>query len=371
MRINPGIHVLDVAPGAVQLGIGPGSLLLRNLQPADLGFLASLRRGVPDGSEAAAGAAVLLPAGRSASLLAALEPLLVPYEASAPPVPSLRSERLRPDASRLSAAYRLNGEEPVRHRSAAAVSIDGLGRTGALLARTLAGAGIGTLLLSDPGVVTPGDVGSAYAMTDIGMNRAAAVKRHLFRIDPTQQVLTLSDARGSSPRAIDLAVTVRPVGAVPLDRETGPEPAPRVPQLLLTNQEGGWDVGPLVIPGATPCLECLDRQRADTDPGWYAAAEALGRPDPGSRTAAGAMEDPVGGWPAGEESAGSALAAGAAAMAALVFLDGINRPALQSAVLSLRTSDGYPRLQKLAYHPSCGCRLQHREPRPVRPDAAA
>lgn len=373
MRINPGIHVLEVSPGALQLGIGSGSLLLRNLQAADIGFLAALRSGVPDGTEPATAAELSLPAERTASLLEVLDPLLVPFGGPAAPVPSLRSERLQPDAQRISSAYGVNGEQTVRHRSSATVSVEGLGRTGALLARTLATAGIGRLLLADPGLVAPDDVGPAYAMTDIGMNRAAATKRHIFRVDPTLQVLPVTgDGREAAAGTVDLAVTVRAVGAMQREQEAGTG-AP-VPRLVLTAQEGGWDVGPLVVPGVTPCLECLDRYRADTDPGWYAAVEALGRQDrPTTRTAgttdagggqrAGDPAPEVCGWPDGEETAGAVLAAGTAAMAALVFLDGVNQPALLSSVLSLRASDGYPRLQKLDFHPSCGCRLQHRSPR--------
>ncbi|MCC3273977.1 ThiF family adenylyltransferase [Arthrobacter zhangbolii] len=373
MRINPGIHVLNISPRARQLGIGSGSLLLRNLQDADVAFLGALRGGVPDGTEAAAASALRVPRERAAALIEALRPLLVPHEVSAPPVPSLRSERLAPDGRRLSAAYGINGEEPVRRRSQATVFIDGLGRAGALLARTLATAGVGRLLLRDPAVVAPADVGTAYAVTDIGMNRAAAVKRHLFRIDPTQQVLTVTDGgERTEPRAVDLAVTVRAVGAVPRGSEPGTSPG--VPSLLLSVNETGWDVGPLLVPGATPCLECLDRRRADSDPGWYAAVEALAGQDR-QRSGAGPVRSPAGNAecaiPEGEEAAGAALAAGAASLAALVFLDGINQPALLSAVLSLRTSDGFSRLQELDYHPACGCRLQHRETRAGRPGHAA
>lgn len=353
MRINPGVHVLEVSPGARQLGIGAGSLLLRNLQDTDLAFLAALRHGVPDGTETAAAEALSLPPERTASLLEVLGPLLVRQEPAAPPVPSLRAERLLPDAQRLSLAYRSNGEDTVRRRAAATVLVDGLGRTGALLARTLASAGTGTLLLADPGAVSPADVGTAYAVTDIGMNRAAAVKRHVFRIDPTLQVLVVSGATGRPGNtSVDLAVSVRTLGS---GRGEGrpADVAGGIPHLVLTAQEDGWDVGPLVVPGATPCLECLDRHRADTDPGWYAAVDALSR-------LAGSGAGPEGLVPGGEESAGAALAAGAAAAAALVFLDGVNRPALYSAVLRLRAADGYPRLQKLDYHPACGCRLQHR-----------
>ena len=48
-------------------------------------------------------------------------------------------------------------------------------------------------------------------------------------------------------------------------------------------------VGPLVLPGATPCLTCLDLHRVDRDRGWPVVAAQLGgasRPLGGQRTTA-------------------------------------------------------------------------------------
>ena len=41
---------------------------------------------------------------------------------------------------------------------------------------------------------------------------------------------------------------------------------------------GAGIVGPLVLPGAGPCLRCLDRVRAEADPGWPTlACQLFGR----------------------------------------------------------------------------------------------
>lgn len=363
MRINPGIYVLDLGPDRRQFGLGSGALLLAGLTAADLAFITKLRQGVPDGTEAAAGAAAGLGPGRHGQLLAALSAVLLPCDSSACPLPPLREERLRPDIQRLSAVYGQDASAAVARRAAAAVEIQGLGRCGAQLARTLAAAGIGTLLLGDPGVVSPADVGPAYALTDIGMQRFAAVKRHLYRIDPTVRVLNVpgpDPLRGAAGTDLAILLADRPG---PLlsggEREQ--------PHLAVSVQQCGYQVGPLVVPGATACLGCLDRHRGDADPGWYARPVPVG-PDQ-APAGAGPLPDREGlpdrealpggaELPGGEELAAAGLAAGIAASQALSFIDGLAQPVTWSAVLQLRTADGHIGLEPLEYHPGCGCRLQ-------------
>src|SRR6202042_974828 len=50
-----------------------------------------------------------------------------------------------------------------------------------------------------------------------------------------------------------------------------PDPAarlPDVPHLAVCAREAIGMVGPLVRPGVSACLRCLDLARADRDPGW-------------------------------------------------------------------------------------------------------
>ena len=349
MRINPGLHVLALSGSARQYGLGPPALVLRGLQQTDLAFLAALRAGVHDGAENAEARRCNVPPQRATALARALAPVLLPFpeqeQPGEPAVPALRAERLAADIDRISAANGVNGSAVIRHRARAAVHITGLGRTGALVARALAAAGVGTLLLSDPGVVLPADLGPAFAMADLGMGRAQAVKRQIYRVDPTIQVLT-SPEGNPAPRAahLDLAICV---GKPPLaGRSTGSSVSEH-PHLTVTVQETGIDIGPLVIPGLTPCLECFERQLADGDSTWYAAADAFSRRQ-------------IEAAPAGEETSGALVAAGTAAAQALVFLDGMVQPAVWSAVLVLRSADGYLGFKKVSFHPECGCRLQHR-----------
>jgi bacteriocin biosynthesis cyclodehydratase domain-containing protein len=48
-----------------------------------------------------------------------------------------------------------------------------------------------------------------------------------------------------------------------------------IPHLLVTYDEQGATIGPLVVPGRTPCAHCVDLHRRDADPSWVALASQL------------------------------------------------------------------------------------------------
>ena len=56
----------------------------------------------------------------------------------------------------------------------------------------------------------------------------------------------------------------------------------QIPHLAVSAGEAIGMVGPLVLPGSTACLRCLDLARADRDPAWpLILAQLAGRePDP-------------------------------------------------------------------------------------------
>jgi bacteriocin biosynthesis cyclodehydratase domain-containing protein len=111
-----------------------------------------------------------------------------------------------------------------------------------------------------------------------------------------------------------------------------------IPYLPVATGVARAVVGPLVLPGRTACLACLDRIRQDADPGWQAVADALRTGCPGP--------SPV-------------LAASAAALAAeqvLDHLDAIDRPTSVDATLEWQTGGQRARRRSWFQHPECGCR---------------
>ena len=48
-----------------------------------------------------------------------------------------------------------------------------------------------------------------------------------------------------------------------------------IPHLPIVFGERAVTIGPLVVPGVSPCLACLEQQRADADPAWLAIGSQL------------------------------------------------------------------------------------------------
>ncbi|WP_162794973.1 ThiF family adenylyltransferase [Nonomuraea lactucae] len=111
-----------------------------------------------------------------------------------------------------------------------------------------------------------------------------------------------------------------------------------IPHLLASAFEGHGSVGPLVLPGRTACLHCVDLARRDTDPAWPVVAARLG------------------GYPPGEiacDTTMATLVAAAAVGHALAFLDG------RGSTVTNGTSEVMPdwrwRSNSWPPHPECRC----------------
>ena len=117
-----------------------------------------------------------------------------------------------------------------------------------------------------------------------------------------------------------------------------------VPHLAAAASEAIGVVGPLVLPGSTACLRCLDLTRAERDPAWPLILAQL--------TGGGA--DPP--------ACDTVLAAAVATQAAAQALAYVDRPASASAVingtLELVLPDWQWRRRTWAQHDRCGCGRQ-------------
>lgn len=115
----------------------------------------------------------------------------------------------------------------------------------------------------------------------------------------------------------------------------------RVPHLVASASEAIGIVGPLVRPGSTACLRCLDLLRTDHDPAWpLILAQLAGRPP-----------SPL----ACDAPLAAAVAAQAAAQA-LAFIDGASSAdAVANATLELVLPSWQWRRRTWPPHPECSC----------------
>ena len=244
-------------------------------------------------------------------------------------------ERLRPDLASicLTGAGKEAGLRLLARRRTTSVHVHGAGRVGASVAALLASAGVGHVHVSDPGWVRHADVGPAgYTDADVGTRREDAAAGVVRRVAPTTT---------TSPGALapDLAV-LAPAGA-PDPAATAGFVRDKVPHLFVGVRETTGVVGPLVIPGSTSCLRCLELHRRDRDPAWPVILAQLCRPH------------------RAVEACDTVLATAVAAQGAwqaLAHLDGGDgRSPVADGTLEIALPDWRWRRRSRPRHPGCGC----------------
>ncbi|GIH91362.1 ThiF family adenylyltransferase [Planobispora siamensis] len=346
-RLKPALRRVVRDERTLQFGVHPRrAVVLTDLEPRVRRWVESLD-GTRDLDAALAGAAAAgLGGDRGRALLGMLTDRGVVDDAGAASRPArsmtlAERDRLQPDLDALSLAPGVTdgGLAVLERRRAAQVRVYGAGRVGAQIVALLAASGVGQLCVVDPGTARPQDlVPGGLTRIEPGMSRQDGAVELARRLSPSVTAWTgetaahLSDG-ARRPTLVVLAPVTPLDGLLVRDLVTW-----RIPHLLATAFEGFGSVGPLVLPGQSACLDCLDLARRDRDPGWPVVSARLG------------------GFPAGEIACSTALSSLVAAMAAghaLAQIDGY-----ESSVTN-GTIDVMPdwRWKKASWnvHPQCRC----------------
>ncbi|GAA3442072.1 ThiF family adenylyltransferase [Planomonospora venezuelensis] len=346
-RLKPALRRIARDERTLQFGVHPRrAVVLADLEPQVLHWVESL-----DGTRDLTG--VLAAAERAGIgerqgrvLLDLLTGRGVVDDAGASPRP-LRSlslaerDRLQPELDTLSLAPGTTdgGLAAMARRREAQVRVYGAGRVGAQITALLAASGVGRLCVVDPGTARPGDLSpGGLTQAELGMSRqdgAVAVARRLapaLTAWTGQHAAQLAD--GSRRPDLVVLAPVEPLDGL-LVRELVTW---EIPHLLVSAFEGSGSVGPLVLPGRSACLDCLDLTRRDRDPGWPVVSARLG------------------GFPAGEIACGTATATLVAGMAtghALALIDG-HDPAVTNSTIDVLPDWRWKRTS-WNVHPLCRC----------------
>jgi hypothetical protein len=251
--------------------------------------------------------------------------------------------RLQPDAHAWAAAYREAGDGLLllTERSRRHVHVEGDGRVAAAIVTTLAAAGVGIVTLQGDGRGREGDVLPAGAgAADVGTALGPAVAHAIGRVRGTSRATGPRPAGRDGPHRPDLTVLV---ADDVVDSRRGDDLVRHdVPHLAVVTLPGRVVIGPLVLPGRTPCLRCLDLHRRDRDPAWPQVAAQL-------------LSGQAGRGCGRPETASATAAAGLAALQVLVQLDGHATPVSVGRTLELTLPDGLVERRAWRLHPSCGC----------------
>ncbi|MGW0773370.1 ThiF family adenylyltransferase [Streptomyces sp. NPDC002835] len=340
---------------SVQFGVTPAHAV--TLGPVDTatGALMELldgTRGLPLLREEAR--AMGLPDGRAEALVNRLTAagLLDDPTAGGPAVAALRKraaahDRLRPDIASLSVIHPEPGGAAgrVAARRAIRVQVRGAGRVGASIAATLSAAGVGRVEVLDGGYTEPGDVAPGGLPTEaVGDRRDAAARRLVRRAAPAgrPRAAETRDPVGAEP-ALSLVVLAPRDGLAayaPALQEAEERIASGIPHLYTGVVEATGVVGPLVLPGCTACGSCMERRRADLDPG---RPRLLAQWRSGRRRTVAACDMTL-----------ATAVSGLAACHALSFLDG-GAPASAGSRWELSLPQLSWRSERIHPHPDCVC----------------
>jgi bacteriocin biosynthesis cyclodehydratase domain-containing protein len=353
IQLNPGLRLLSRGPATVQIGLdGRHGAVLDGLETADLKVLHDLSNGIDDALITGP-----LPADPACAEVAARARRIVTTLAGSGTLLSARSGRaalsrvgeLRPrltaDATAWSLAHPTAGDgwDLLAARRRRTVRICGSGRTGALLAATLACAGIGRVVVEDTTPTSPTDLIPGGAIpADLGLTRSQAAQHAVDRALGHEMANDQKESRMSSelPLAADLVVLLdrSAADAMHADRLLAAD----IAHLSVVIRETSILVGPLVRPGASPCLRCLDLHRAERDPRWPLLLAQLLSDRQRRRAPA-------------EETVLAQSAAALTAMQVLGHLDRLTIPVTVGATLEVELPDGLISRRPWPVHPSCGC----------------
>jgi bacteriocin biosynthesis cyclodehydratase domain-containing protein len=258
-------------------------------------------------------------------------------------LPERVRDRLAPELATAALAYADTdgGARVLARRQGAFVRVHGAGRTGACVASFLAASGVGHVACTDPEPAEPADLAPAGLIeADLGQPRQDGAARAVERASAA----TRTRDEGAVP---DLVVLTRPV----LPDLTDGLIRDRVPHLAVWAGEAVGVVGPLVRPGRSACLRCVDLRKADADPQWpriLAQATFAPRVRP--------------------QACDTVLAAMTAALAcaqALALIDRADRPgpapATVGGTLEVVLPDWQWRRRTWPPHPACVCGAANRE----------
>lgn len=353
----PALRRLWRDPHRLQLGTDPGRAVLLELPDPRCARLLDLL----DGTRTEAGlvreaARAGIPPERTNDLLRLLRQRGLVLDAQALAPTGLSDQARRRLTGEVSAlALRANAvDDPpavrLRRRQAAHVLITGASQLAVPIATVLGAAGVGHLDPDVDGVTRIGDTGPAGLLpADAHRPRGVAAVEAIRRAAPEANVSRLR------PHRATFAVLVGHTGPPALTALSLGNRG--LAHLAVTVRDGVVVVGPLVRPGVTPCLNCLDLHRRDRDPDWPKVCAQLNTGPHGTRT------------DGAEPLAVTTGLAGVAyaAQEVLSHIDG-GVPTTLGTTVEI-SAPGQDRRRRWHHHPRCGC-LRHGRGRHTRPPAA-
>ncbi len=288
LKINQHQQALWRSPKVMQIGLGPEQVILEDLTPAQEKLIAALYSGIADNQVEAIANQSKLDLSIAHELVEKIRPLMQIPEADrgqrsnssrgnldkTEPFSDSAVSSAFAEIIRASLVHGRDGEAVLLERGRRAVHLDDLSKTGLLITLGLAAAGIGAVITHDSSRVSQRDIGNTgYAQGLLGQSRLGAAE-WLLRGAPNRiQLVPGSKLEPKQLDNVDCAVIIAHQAIQPrlyarwMNRQ--------VPHIAVVFDSTGVSVSPMITPGITPCLFCLEQQRIDSDEGWPVLASQL------------------------------------------------------------------------------------------------
>ncbi len=248
-------------------------------------------------------------------------------------LPTAARRRIAPDLAALALTHRRRAVDVFGRRTASTVVIYGEGRIAPVIGALLASSGVGRVHIygGEKAAIADACVGGLLPIDD---QRSYAIAAH----EAIRRAAPEANTRPPHPSKVpEFVVLAR--GSICGEQQLSRHAHRGAPHLPVLLRDGTGIVGPLVIPGETACLHCLDLHRRDRDPAWPTLVSQLAT------------------HPRRPEASHVALATAAAALACmqvLAFLDGEPASAI-GAALELDGLGTSVRRRTWNPHPECHC----------------
>jgi hypothetical protein len=240
--------------------------------------------------------------------------------------------RLAPELAAASLAYGDSdgGARTLARRRDAFVRVHGAGRIGTGLATLLAASGVGRVVCVDPAPVSVTDLTPGGPIrADVGSPRAEAAARAIRQVAPE----TRTRDPGLRPDLTVLTTGFSPELPLALVRDG-------VPCLAVRAAEAIGTVGPLIVPGRSACLHCVELRKAEGDTAWPKILAQSQCAEPATAACDVAL---------------AAMSAALGAGQTLAFVDGVVSPAAVDGTLEVVLPGWQWRRRTWPPHPACPC----------------
>ena len=185
--------------------------------------------------------------------------------------PELTAAEIDTKFAELARLFSAEGDfaDALARRRKSRIFIESLGRTGLVFAKALSASEIGTLLTLDQLRVSDKDcLPLGHPRSSIGLPRATSAK---VQLETTQ--LQFHSRRSGSLDTVTAAVLMANDIVDPNSYQTWL--ARDVPHVAICFDEEGVEISPLVLPGKTPCIGCIEKARFEADSNWQTIAPQL------------------------------------------------------------------------------------------------